>query len=69
MGVYYGGYQIVARFCFLKNAFDFAFWLLILIFSKKRKIAQNNRRKKSREIVGFTADVMGFVITLPNLWA
>jgi hypothetical protein len=46
--VSYGGYQIVARFCFLKNAFDFAFWLLILIFSKKRKISQNNRHKKGQ---------------------
>jgi len=43
MGVYYGGYQIVARFCFLKNAFDFAFWLLILIFSKKRKITNSGQ--------------------------
>jgi hypothetical protein len=44
----YGGYQIVARFCFLKNAFDFAFWLLILIFPKNRKITQKICRPKKQ---------------------
>jgi hypothetical protein len=46
--VTYGGYQILARFCFLKNAFDFAFLLLILIFPKNRKITQKICRPKKQ---------------------
>jgi hypothetical protein len=44
----YGGYQIVARFCFFFFALDFDFLLLILIFSKSAKFfpkAQNHAKK------------------------
>jgi hypothetical protein len=40
--VYNGGYQIVARFKSLSLAFDFAFLLLILIFSKKSQNRAKN---------------------------